>query len=165
MIARDATARLFVLFSSLLFCAWLGCAPLAATQAVGGTTTLLPPEITEWDVLEAIDRSILTRIAQAQAPADDGALGRNKPAYFSVRWQDAATSTILVALLEQNVRTLDLGIRALEYALAHQQPGGSFPIVLPPNTSLALAPVDYAVAATFFFSELGRSLLLLDGNA
>lgn len=125
-----------------------------------------PPTMSEWDVLQEINPEVIARLAQWETPNGVGALGRNKPAYFSVRWQEPMTRSIVKGLLDRDPSRIDMGIRAMEYAFTYQNLDGSFPIVVPPQFPGTKAyPQDYADAVSFLFSELGRSMLLLDDNA
>ncbi|MGB7537572.1 MAG: hypothetical protein WBM17_03455 [Anaerolineales bacterium] len=104
-------------------------------------------------------------MAEASLPDGTGAMGRNRKAYFSVVFQRGVTPTLIQGVLDRDSSLAGRGIRALEYAFGHQNPDGSFPFEPPAEyTGKQPGPGDLASAAAFFFSELGRSLCLLESS-
>ncbi|OHX34036.1 hypothetical protein BJL95_05955 [Methylomonas sp. LWB] len=157
--------------TSLFSCAVAASDPAPDTQALNNPAIPMGiysmPSASEWSLLKSFNATLINRLAGLAVPDAQGALQRNRPGYFSVRFQDGVTWTIVRGLYLRNAAVLESGIKALEYAFGHQNPDGSFPIMVPPTLPANLIPYpqDYADATTFFFSELGRSLILLDGNA
>lgn len=121
-----------------------------------------PPAGSEWTVLAEID-PFIERISNNNLPDENGALGRNQDGYFSVRFQEMLSDTLIQGLINRDVHLVELGVAAIEYGFDYQNTDGSFPVDTPPSVPLPkpLGPLDYARGGTFFLAEVGRSLLLM----
>lgn len=129
--------------------------PLKAPTLVAAGLPVVP----EWDVINKIDSTIFTRLANNNQPDASGAMGSNKQGYMSVVFQRNAIYPTTEGLLNSNSQHTANSIHGLEYAFDHQSSDGSFQ-----TNSTNAKPGDVASAASFFYSELGHSLLLAQNS-
>ena len=118
------------------------------------------PKASEWQVVSAFDLNLLRLLAKAHHPDQDGAVGHNQQGYISVAFQRYSSEPIIYGVETKNVRLIETGVRAFEYAFAHQNPDGSFPYN-PPHAVSTPTAADIASPVAGFYSDFGHSLLLL----
>lgn len=151
---------------SLLLCFCIG------TFALTACPQQQPPQMTKCTTepqkvtlgLNAIHQAIglenIRRLALANQPNSSGALSRNIPAYFNVRFQMSISTLTLYAILAQNTLELEKAVKTMEYSFSYQTPDGGFQIIVP--ASLASMPpaseTDLASGTAFFLSSVGLGL-------
>ncbi len=152
-------------------------AALAGCEGAGKTTAApvapltvsrSPLALTDAEALATFDVTALQGLAATNKPDASGALSRNKPAYFSVRFQIGLSAPVSYGIVAADASALAEGVAALWYAYGYQQADGGFPVVPPPSLAAGFPPPsagDIASGHAFFLSEVGRMLLLLDASA
>jgi hypothetical protein len=124
------------------------------------TVMLAAPTASEWDVLATINPSLLNFQAQlVSVDRRNGAINENKDIFISVGMQRHSSKLIAYGILTKNTDLIDTGIKILEYAFARQSADGSFPNFLPEGAEGTPRSVS------FFFQDLGRSLLLTQNSS
>jgi hypothetical protein len=102
--------------------------------------------------------------ALVKEPTPEGALGRNREAYFHVRFQlDIAFLASYAVQFESN-EALEKFIKAVEYSYAYQKQAGDFELVIPENLADQGQPTegDLSSGIAFFTAALGHSLMQLE---
>ncbi|RPJ09105.1 MAG: hypothetical protein EHM28_02440 [Spirochaetaceae bacterium] len=142
-----------------------GCAREATAATVPGRGEFRP-QVSEWDVLAAVDQRVLAALANGNRTDADGAMGRNREGYFSAVFQRNTTPLIIYAVIKKDAAILDEGIRSWEYAFSHMNQDGSF-VFSPPSAfqDKRATAGDLASAEAFFLSDFGHGLALLDESA
>ena len=104
-----------------------------------------------------------------EKPRSDGALGRNKNAYFHVRFQINMTSIADFVIVSERLDALQSLAATISYSLDRQLSDGSFEFN--PPADLVNAPDyrpatmgDLASGTSFFCSSLGLSLIALQNS-
>jgi len=105
-----------------------------------------------------------------EQPSSEGALGRNKEAYFHVRFQLSMPRIMDYAIAFESSRALGEFVKSLGYAFSHQTERGDFEFVAPQelrNNPDYQAPSegDLASGTAFFAYALGMSLQSLENSA
>lgn len=110
-------------------------------------------------LIQKFDNSIIQGLASGNTPNSSGALGRNKTAYFHVRFQMGLNTMADYAVYSQQTTALEYAINSIEYSFQNQLSNGNFRLVIPTGTS-GPAPtiVDSASGVAFFLSSLGSAL-------
>ncbi|NGP88036.1 hypothetical protein [Fodinibius halophilus] len=113
------------------------------------------------DIIHGIDNKLL--LQTTERPDSNGALSRNKEGYFSVRFQMGMSKLADIAIRNKRTDALQEYIKTLEYAFDHQNPDGSYKLILPKNVTNVPAidaPTkgDSVSAIAFFGYSLGISL-------
>lgn len=150
----------------LLGCEGVGGATASATPSL--SVSRAPLQLSDATVLAGFDVTALEALRAANAPNADGALSRNKTAYFSVRFQVGLAAPVSYGVVANDPEALEAGVSALRYAYRFQDTQGGFPVVPPPDLAQELPPPsdgDIASGHAFFLSEVGRMLLLLESSA
>ncbi|MEM9533408.1 MAG: hypothetical protein AAGA23_20975 [Pseudomonadota bacterium] len=107
----------------------------------------------------SIPQPFLERLAQAQWPAGDGALGRNRKGYFHVRFQYRMHHLMDYAVHTGDQRYASAFFKALRYGFNQQQAAGSFRFQ-PPSGLSGQRPSagDLASGAAFFLASAASGL-------
>ncbi len=151
----------------------LFCIPLVLLLACAGDDS--EPEITESsyqcqtissqnnytriELLQSFDESILQGLASIDLPNEAGAMGRNKPGYFHVRFQMGIAGLADYAVRNEDIQALEYAIKAIEYAFEYQTMEGDFELIVPADLTDEIAnEADMASAVSFFLSSLGLAL-------
>ncbi|MEM7706896.1 MAG: hypothetical protein AAF358_15165 [Pseudomonadota bacterium] len=101
----------------------------------------------------------LERLANAQQPAADGALGRNRDRYFHVRFQYRMHHLMDYAVHTGQERYADAFFQALRYSFNQQQPGGDFRLQVPSRLSGQQPGAgDLASGTAFFLASAASGL-------
>lgn len=115
------------------------------------------------EIIKKHDVEIVEGLASANAPNENGAMGRNKTAYFHVRFQLGISAIADYAVFREDISALEFTFKALEYAFAYQLEGGDFELQIPSNLDgSALKPQDLASGTAFFLSSAGLALNTLN---
>lgn len=116
--------------------------------------------------LARIPARVCQVLVEQSALGPDGSLGRNRAGYFHVRFQAGLHHWADAAVARSDAEAANQFVKALDYALGHEQDGGSFPAVIPPGLSGAGAPTqaDLASGAAFFLASAGSGFLALRGS-
>lgn len=112
-------------------------------------TNALPPAVTA---------------ALTKDPTPEGALGRNREAYFHVRFQLDIGFLASYAVQYESEEALNKFIKAVEYSYNYQKPAGDFELVIPENLADQGQPAegDLSSGIAFFTATLGHSLMQLE---
>lgn len=78
------------------------------------------------DTIAQLPTAITQVLAQPYRPNGKGAMGRNQPGYFQVRFQMGLHHLAHHAIAAQSATALTQFVSALEYAFAHQTRDGNF---------------------------------------
>ncbi len=105
--------------------------------------------------------------ALVKDPTPEGALGRNREAYFHVRFQLDIAFLASYAVQFESDDALEKFIKAVEYSYAYQKPAGDFELVIPENLADQGQPAegDLSSGIAFFTAALGHSLMQLEQAA
>lgn len=130
------------------------------------SVTSVSNSYTRDELLKAWDERILAQLAAAEAPDNEGAMGRNKDGYFHVRFQMGIGSQADDAVARQDAASLQRAVLAMEYSFRHQLPDGNFSLDIPEQLEGDMPTEgDLASGVAFFMSSLGTGLVTLDGSA
>jgi hypothetical protein len=116
---------------------------------------------------QAFRNDIIEKLATSNQTNSEGALDRNKTAYFHVRFQMGISPLADYAVDAQNSTALEMAVRAIEYSFKYQKPDGDFQLVVPDDLLLSTSATegDKISGTAFFYSSLGSGLLALNDNA
>ncbi len=145
-----------------------GCKPPAGAGDVSYKPIALPASTSTAVHLTLWETRLLERLAAANTPNAEGALGRNLPGYFHVRFQMGLAPLANLATARSSAAALEHWIRTLRYSFDRQLPAGDFSFSPPANLVATLPPAtdgDLASGIAFFASSVGGSLLALQGSA
>jgi hypothetical protein len=136
--------------------------PFALAAGRAAYADALPPQ-DEFAVMRRLKAIMLTIWPRGLLPDAQGALESNKSGYKNVLFQYHTFGLLPLALIGKNTKYVEAMLKVAEYAFAHQNSDGSFNYAsgdgtLPSGSAMTLSA---ASAATFFFSDLGHTLLLL----
>ncbi|MEI7421025.1 MAG: hypothetical protein WCK18_02985 [Prolixibacteraceae bacterium] len=118
------------------------------------------------EMTAAFRNDVIEKLATSNQTDANGALDRNKTAYFHVRFQMGISPLADYAVDAQNSTALEMVVRAVEYSFKYQLQDGDFLLVIPPdlvNTGTATEG-DRVSGTAFFYSALGAGLLALQEN-
>jgi hypothetical protein len=103
-------------------------------------------------------------LAERHAVADDGAMGRNRRAYFHARFQMGVHQIAEYAAQQRDPALAARALDAIEYAFARQRADGGFEVVVPAALDGQRPPtdIDLASGSAFFLSSAATALLALD---
>ncbi len=121
---------------------------------------------TQNEMTAAFRNDIIEKLATSNQTDASGALDRNKPGYFHVRFQMGISPLADFAVDAQNSTALEMVVRAIEYSFKYQKPDGDFQLEIPSeliNTGTVTAG-DRISGIAFFYSALGSGLLALHEN-
>lgn len=106
------------------------------------------------------------RLAEAHKPTAHGAIGRNRAAYFHVRFQLGMHHLADYGLAARRPDVVDRFLTAVEFSLQHQQADGDYRLVIPDALKNKGRPsvADRASGVAFFASSLGLGLYALETN-
>lgn len=106
------------------------------------------------------------RLAEANAPDKSGAIGRNKRAYFHVRFQLGMHHVADYGLASKQPAVVSRFLTAVEYSLENQLQSGDFKLVLPESLKSQGKPsiANRASGIAFFASSLGLGIYALETN-
>lgn len=109
---------------------------------------------------------IAKRLAEAHTPTESGAIGRNKRAYFHVRFQLGMHHVADYGLALRRRDIVQRFLTAVEYSLEQQLPAGDYRLVIPESLKNQGAPsvADRASGVAFFASSLGLGIHALETN-
>ena len=115
-------------------------------------------------VITSLDASSLE--SAVQVPNEDGALGRNKEAYFHVRFQLGLNTLSDLAIAEERLDALDAVVRTIQYSFTYQLADGGFELSIPEELSHLGAPLEAELVSgtAFFGSSLGLALWSLSNS-
>ena len=144
---------------------------LAAASISCNSSEAISPSAVEFshqtynEVIASIDLPSLE--AAAMVPDEEGALGRNKEAYFHVRFQLGLHTLSDLAIAQKRLDALDATVRAIQYSFDHQLTDGGFELNIPEELSHLGSPLEAELVSgtAFFGSSLGLSLLSLSNSA
>lgn len=113
------------------------------------------------------DPALAERLASRHRPAEDGALGRNREAYFHARFQMGVHQLATAAVLHHDPRPAEAALRAIAYGLDQQSPDGGFRVEVPARLRQGTPPraADLASGSAFFLASAGPALLVLESPA
>ncbi len=122
---------------------------------------------TQNEMTQAFRNDIIEKLASSNQTNPEGALDRNKAAYFHVRFQLGISPLADYAVDAQNSTALEMAVRAIEYSFKYQKPDGDFQLVIPVEliNTAAATEGDKISGTAFFYSSLGSGLLALNDNA
>lgn len=132
-------------------------------------TSLLQAEITPAEYGEQIASlpvHTTRRLAEAHKPTATGAIGRNRAAYFHVRFQLGIHHLTDYGLAARRPDVIDRFLTAVEFSLQHQQADGDYQLVIPDALKGTGRPsvADRASGVAFFASSVGLGLYALETN-
>lgn len=112
----------------------------------------------------ALDARLTAALATQIQPDADGAIGRNRRAWFHARFQMGLHRLADHAVAAQAPESADAFLRALALAFAHQTTDGGFELVLPSALAGQKPPsaVDLASGTAFFLASAGSGWLQLE---
>ncbi len=115
------------------------------------------------DTIALLPASITQVLAQHYRSNGKGAMGRNQPGYFHVRFQMGLHHLAHHAIAAQSAIALTQFVSALKYAFDHQTRDGNFELIIPPELSEQGQPSspDLASGVAFFMSSAGSGLLAI----
>lgn len=114
---------------------------------------------TRIELLQSFDESILQGLASIDIPNEAGAMGRNKPGYFHVRFQMGIAGLADYAVRNEDTQALEYALKAIEYAFEYQTGDGDFELIVPANLTDEIAnEADLASGVSFFLSSVGLAL-------
>jgi hypothetical protein len=120
----------------------------------------LVEDLNRVELMTKFDSDMLEKLASIETPNEEGALGRNKSAYFHVRFQMGLSAQADFAVGKQNGTALENTIKAIEYSFQHQLPAGDFELVVPSNLNGETAnESDLTSGTAFFMAGLGLALI------
>lgn len=110
---------------------------------------------------------VVEGMASANEPDANGAMGRNKNAYFHVRFQMGIAELASFALARQRTDALEMAFKAIEYSFSYQKSSGDFELNVPDNLLYLGMPTDADLASgtAFFTFSLGSALLAFEESA
>jgi len=148
---------------------FLSCNPKEQVLSETGNCKIDPNQkfFTQNEMTQAFRNDIIEKLAGANQTNAEGALDRNKPAYFHVRFQMGISPLADYAVDAQNSTSLEMAVRAIEYSFKYQKPDGDFQLVIPAElvNSGTATEGDKISGIAFFYSSLGSGLLALSDNA
>jgi hypothetical protein len=114
------------------------------------------------EVVKSLPADIIT--SMTEAPAADGALGRNKDAYFHVRFQLGIAPNAAYSIYREDANALREVARSITYSFERQKADGDFIISVPPSLQHLGDPsaADLASGTAFFGSALATGLNLFN---
>ena len=122
-----------------------------------------PKPLSEWQILQTIDRSYLREYNRAGQPDSKGAIGHNRESFKAAGYQRHCVETIFWGTLNHDAAETEKGIRVMEFTFANQKPDGEFAFVQDdPHARDTIGA--RAQSAAFFFYDLGHAILYLDEN-
>jgi len=139
---------------------------LLATAMVMGLL-LMPLDVFGYGNQTAdLQADIAKKLAEAYIPNDSGAIGRNKQAYFHVRFQRGMHHVADYGLASKRHDVLERFLTAVEYSLENQLPSGDFRLVIPESLKDQGKPsvADRTSGVAFFTSSLGLGIHALETN-
>ncbi|MEM8671556.1 MAG: hypothetical protein AAGG48_28810 [Planctomycetota bacterium] len=118
------------------------------------------------DRIATLPEPIAKRLAEASSPNESGAIGRNKQAYFHVRFQRGMHHVADYGLVTKRRDVVQRFLKAVEYSLEHQLPAGDFKLVIPEALENQGKPsvADLTSGIAFFVSSLGLGIHALETN-
>jgi len=107
------------------------------------------------------------RLAEVHSPTKSGAIGRNKQAYFHVRFQRGIHYIADYALVSKRCDLVQRFLTTVEYSLDQQLASGDFNLVIPKSLKNQGTPsiADRASGVAFFVASLGLGIHALDTNS
>ncbi|MEM9644455.1 MAG: hypothetical protein AAF989_05640 [Planctomycetota bacterium] len=116
------------------------------------------------NAISALPTDLTEVLAHGSRCDEAGAMGRNHPKYFHVRFQSGMHRLAFHAIAKEDPRVLSDFVRALEYSLDHQLPSGAFELVIPDSLRTARRPTkaDLASGLAFFLASAGTGLHALE---
>ena len=119
------------------------------------------------DRVAALPSQMVKRLAEANSPNEVGAIGRNRPAYFHVRFQRGMHHVADYGLVSKRVDVIQRFLTAVTYSLDRQLPTGDFELVIPESLKDNGKPsiADRASGVAIFVSSLGLGIHALETNA
>jgi len=116
------------------------------------------------DTIARLPTEITLVLAKHHLPDASGAMGRNRKAYFHVRFQMGVHHLASHAIATQDPAVLDQFVKALEYAFARQNSDGTFALAIPEKLASqgSPGPTDLASGIAFFLSSAGTGLYALE---
>jgi len=93
-----------------------------------------------------------------------GALGRNHPLYFHVRFQMDMIPLAQYATSKKDKEILEAVLQAVEYSFKHQKVSGDFEVAIPKHINQKLGLGDLESATAFFLSALSTTLHILESS-
>lgn len=119
------------------------------------------------EMTAAFRNDIIEKLASSSQTDLNGALDRNKTAYFHVRFQMGISPLADYAVDAQNSTALEMAIRAIEYSFRYQKPNGDFQLVVPADLAATtnVTEGDKVSGIAFFCSSLGSGLMALQDNS
>jgi hypothetical protein len=126
---------------------------------------LLPPALAHparWQAHAAPD--LVLALAKRHAVADDGAMGRNREAYFHARFQMGVHQLAAAAVMRRDPELASRTLDAIEYAFARQRADGGFEAVVPAALRGQRPPgeTDLASGSAFFLASAAEALIRLE---
>ncbi len=127
------------------------------------------PAADEFGYAQAIERlpqNLVKLLAERVIPDAEGAIGRNREAYFHVRFQMGLHALAHYAVSAKDLRAADRFVRSMEYAFVHQQDSGAFQLQIPKALMSDKSPGkgDLASGIAFFLSSAGSGLLAVESS-
>lgn len=109
---------------------------------------------------------LAAKLAEANAPNESGAMGRNKKEYFHVRFQRGMHHIAEYGLASKRTDVTDRFLTATEYSLQQQLPSGDFKLVIPSTLEDQGHPsiADRASGVAFFAASLGLGIYALESS-
>jgi hypothetical protein len=138
------------------------------TAAQNYICTIAPKknDLTQNQLTAALDNSLVQRAAATFTPTTNGAMSRNRTAYFHVRFQNGISQLADYAIDAQRADALENTIKAIEYSYQYQFSNGNFDLVTPLGLNLPPPSIgDSASGVAFFMASLGPALLALQESS
>lgn len=133
-------------------------AVLFALQSPDAPRTDLEAQLQRWPA------GVVVRAAESGRPNAEGALGRNRPAYFHVRFQLGISPLADAAVLAKRPDLAADAVRALAYSARFETGNGDFQLQIPAGMRGTPNPGDLASGRAFFLSDAGSALHALSGS-
>lgn len=156
-------------FFAVCLCLCSACHRTAPPNATQETCTIVPAvrQLTQNQLVRAMRDDVVEGLAGANLPNGDGAMGRNKAAYFHVRFQTGIIHVADLAVDRQRTDILEKAVIAIEYAFRYQRPAGDFEMVVPAALGQSGTPneADLASGVAFFAASLGPALLAFEESS
>ena len=118
------------------------------------------------NVVANLPADVARKLAEANIPNEFGAIGRNRQAYFHVRFQLGMHHVADYGLIVRQANVVDQFLTAVQFSLNNQLPFGDFKLVIPDQLKDEGKPsiADRVSGVAFFASSLGLGIYALETN-
>jgi hypothetical protein len=136
-------------------------AALAVTVPLIGSLDARANSVTELQVLDAVSPTFLNAVSEEVRPTPDGAMGRNRGAWYNVLDQRDCFRAAAAGIRGKNAALISRAFSVATESFEHQTSGGDFAYNLQ-RVGQPQGALVQASQAAFFASDLAHTLLLLN---